>query len=167
MVLSVEHILTSGLIPDVLPANAALRAAVVARFERARNVRVTGSQRRQLSTEPDHFAVEIRKPPAMAVMGPHQTGSVFEPAVAFPRMSTHWSTGIASNCSRIVLVSLARRCCFGAVECTTMSAYQRCSSTAQAAGPRPASVVVIWQRWGDERKQWGTMAGPKKPTAAA
>ena len=108
MVLSVEHILASGLKSDVLPAHTAFVAAVVARFEVGGDGCASMSQSCKLAAEPHCLSIDFRKPPAMAVMGPHQTGSVFEPAVE-SRLPTHehalvhWHClQLLQDCARIV-----------------------------------------------------------------
>ena len=92
MVLSVEHILVSGLEPDVLPAHTAFVAAVVARFETGGDGCTTVPQPCQLTAKPHYLGaaltINIRKPPAMAVMGPQQMIRIFESALQ-SRLSTH------------------------------------------------------------------------------
>ena len=76
MVLSVEHILASGLKSDVMPAHTALVAAVVARFEVGGDRCASMPQPCKLTAEPHclgaTLTINIRKPAAMAVMGPQQ-----------------------------------------------------------------------------------------------
>ena len=92
MVLSVEHILASGLESDVLPAQTAFVAAVVARFEAGGNGCTAMSQPCQLTSKPQRLGapltINFRKPSAMAVMGPQHMIRVLEPALQ-SRLSTH------------------------------------------------------------------------------
>ena len=88
MVLSVEHILASGLKSEVLPAHTAFVAAVVARFEARGDGCASMPQPCQLAAEPHSLTVDFRKPAAMAVMGPQQMIKIFESALQ-SRLSTH------------------------------------------------------------------------------
>ena len=92
MVLSVEHILASGLKSEVLPAHTAFVAAVVARFEAGGDGCTTVSQPCQLTAKPQclgaALTINFRKPPAMAVMGPQQISRIFESALQ-GRLPTH------------------------------------------------------------------------------
>ena len=95
MVLSVEHIFASGLQSDVLPPNTATIAAIVAGFELGLVVKIDSGHLRKsvpqpckLDAQPHLATADIRKPPAIEVMGPPHTIRIFESAIK-SRLSTH------------------------------------------------------------------------------
>ena len=92
MVLSVEHILASGLESEVLPAHTAFVAAIVARFEAGSDGCTAMPQLCQLTAEPHGLGatltINVRKPSAMAVMGPQHMVKILESALQ-SRLSTH------------------------------------------------------------------------------
>jgi hypothetical protein len=101
VVLSVAHILASGLKSDVLPPYAVAVTAVVARFEVGRDAGVQVAQRSKFAAKPHFLTVDFGKPPALTIIRPQYMSRIVESAVE-GRVSTHVQALIQGHISQLV-----------------------------------------------------------------